>query len=191
MAAVGRRVRGSCAASAAISSREIRPSATDCRWIRRLGRPPAIIRSIHAPDPSRSFSALQPHAEIHGQFRERDPSRAPPVADTAPSPQESAASLARTSMCAQPRDGVLYVFMPPARELEHYLELVAAVEAAAQALQQAIVIEGYEPPGDPRIGNFKVTPDPGVIEVNVQPSASRRRWWPARRSSTRRRARPG
>jgi uncharacterized protein (DUF2126 family) len=127
---------------------------------------------IHSPDPSRSLSALPPYAEIRRQSRERDVSRTPLVADTPPSMKESAAALTRTSMCVQPRHGVLYVFMPPARELDHYLELVAAVEAAAEALEQPIILEGYEPPGDPRIGNFKVTPDPGVIEVNVQPSAT-------------------
>ena len=133
---------------------------------------------IHAPDPSRTFPALAPHTEIRSQFRERDASKAPPatksplVTDTPPMPRESAAALTRTSMCAQVRNGVLYVFMPPARELEHYLELVAAVEAAAEALEQPSIIEGYEPPTDPRLRNFKVTPDPGVIEVNVQPSAS-------------------
>ncbi len=127
---------------------------------------------IHAPDPSRTFSALLPHSEIRRQFRERDVTRTPRVVDTPPSPKVSAAALTRTSMCAQPRNGVLYIFMPPARELDHYLELIAAVEAAAEALEQPIIIEGYEPPGDPRIGNFKVTPDPGVIEVNVQPSST-------------------
>jgi uncharacterized protein (DUF2126 family)/transglutaminase-like putative cysteine protease len=127
---------------------------------------------IHAPDPSRSFSPLLPHTEIRRQFRERDVSRAPLVADLQPSHQESAVALTRTSMCAQARHGVLYVFMPPARELDHYLELIGAVEAAAEALHQPIVMEGYEPPADPRLGNFKVTPDPGVIEVNVQPSAT-------------------
>ncbi len=94
------------------------------------------------------------------------------ASDAPPAPGESAAALTRTSLCAQARNGVLYIFMPPARELDHYVELLAAVEASAEALGQPVVIEGYEPPGDPRIGNFKVTPDPGVIEVNVQPSAT-------------------
>jgi uncharacterized protein (DUF2126 family) len=135
---------------------------------------------IHAPDPSRSFPALMPHTEIRRQTRERDASRSPVVMGTPPAAQESALTLTRTSMCAQARNGVLYIFMPPARELEHYLELIAAVEAAAEALNQPVIIEGYEPPGDPRISNFKVTPDPGVIEVNVQPSAS----WDAMVSGT-------
>ncbi len=156
---------------------------------------------IHAPDPSRSFPALLPHAEIRRQFREQGAAAAAAPdepaaaargpADAAegnaaepafarasaaaeqrpPQPRESAAWIARTSMCAEPRNGVLYIFMPPARELEHYVELVAAVEAAAEALGQPIILEGYEPPNDPRISNFRVTPDPGVIEVNIHPSA--------------------
>ncbi len=127
---------------------------------------------IHAPDPSRTLPAVPARTELRRQLRARDAAHAPVVEDQPPSAKQSADSVTRTSMCAQVRDGVLYVFMPPARELEHYLGLIAAVEAAAEALDQPIVIEGYEPPADPRIVNFKVTPDPGVIEVNVQPSAT-------------------
>ncbi|HXA35063.1 MAG TPA: transglutaminase family protein [Steroidobacteraceae bacterium] len=125
---------------------------------------------IQAPDPSRSFSSLPSYAEIRRQFREHDAVSVLP-AEPAPRPKESAGGIPRTAMCAQARNGVLYIFMPPAREAEHYVELVAAVEAAAEALAQPVILEGYDPPSDPRIGNFRVTPDPGVIEVNIHPSA--------------------
>jgi uncharacterized protein (DUF2126 family) len=128
---------------------------------------------IHAPDPARSMPALKTHAEIRRQIRERDAAHAPLAEETVPVRGESAAKLARTSMCAEPRGGVLHIFMPPVQELEHYLELIGAVEAAAEALEQPILLEGYEPPGDPQLNNFRITPDPGVIEVNVQPSS---RW---------------
>jgi uncharacterized protein (DUF2126 family)/transglutaminase-like putative cysteine protease len=127
---------------------------------------------IHAPDPTREFPALAPYAEVRRQYRERAAEHAPLVVDQKPEPKQSAAELTRTSMCAEPRNGVLYIFMPPTRELEDYLELVSAVEATAEALAQPIVIEGYEPPGDPRLANFRITPDPGVVEANVQPSAT-------------------
>lgn len=80
--------------------------------------------------------------------------------------------IVRTALCIEPRGGVLHIFMPPLDRIEQYLDLVAAIEATAAELSMPVRIEGYPPPYDYRIDNFKVTPDPGVIEVNLQPARS-------------------
>lgn len=78
----------------------------------------------------------------------------------------------RTALSIEARDGVLCAFMPPVEQIEDYLEMIAALEATAEEMQLQVHVEGYPPPFDPRIEVIKVTPDPGVIEVNIQPAKS-------------------
>ncbi|MEO8305483.1 MAG: transglutaminase family protein [Betaproteobacteria bacterium] len=84
----------------------------------------------------------------------------------------AAKNVIRTALCVQVRNGHLYVFMPPLMRLEDYVALLGAVEGAAKSVKTPVAIEGYTPPRDPRIRVLNVTPDPGVIEVNIHPAAS-------------------
>ncbi len=89
-----------------------------------------------------------------------------------PAPGQSARGTVATALCVEPRDGKLHVFFPPQTRIEAYLDLVAAVEDTARALGTPVRLEGYTPPSDPRVRKFEVTPDPGVIEVNIHPALS-------------------
>ncbi|KVH45965.1 DUF2126 domain-containing protein [Burkholderia diffusa] len=95
-----------------------------------------------------------------------------PDAQRRPERFESAAWITRTALCAEVRNGILYLFMPPLAALEDYLDLLAAIELTAHALGVKLVLEGYPPPRDARLKLLQVTPDPGVIEVNIHPARS-------------------
>ena len=84
-----------------------------------------------------------------------------------PKPRE----VVHTALCVEARDGRLHVFLPPITRIEDYLALVAAIEATAAQLKMPLRLEGYPPPRDPRVKLLAVTPDPGVIEVNIHPAS--------------------
>ncbi len=109
---------------------------------------------------TRRYSHIEAKANEHPEIIEQDPGDDAAIQVEVP----------HTAMCVEAREGRLYIFMPPLTLLEHYLELVAAVEATAESLALPVVLEGYEPPRDYRIERLMVTPDPGVIEVNIHPS---------------------
>lgn len=92
----------------------------------------------------------------------------------------SARQIIHTALALEVRDGILHVFLPPLTSLEAWIELMAVIESCAAELQQPIRLEGYPPPRDPRLMSLSVTPDPGVIEVNIHPAAD----WDALESQT-------
>jgi len=141
----------------------------------------AMPYDLRAPQATPAAVRLQPGTGPHGG------ASAGTTADAqAPGRFESAQGITRTALCVEVRDprrangpaaekvgtasGVMYVFMPPLARLEDYLDLLAAVEATAAGVGVKIVIEGYPPPRDTRLKLLQVTPDPGVIEVNIHPA---------------------
>ena len=93
---------------------------------------------------------------------------------------DSAHGVVRTALCVEPRQGRLHVFVPPVTATEDYLELIAAIEETAALLNVPVVLEGTPPPFDPRLNRITVTPDPGVIEVNLHPAHN----WPEQVEAT-------
>jgi uncharacterized protein (DUF2126 family)/transglutaminase-like putative cysteine protease len=165
--------RATAAATAAASSK-----LTAASYLSGAVPQPEAVRKMQSASEPGSASSPAAHAQSFNQAEPADFARVPNA-------QESAHWITRTALCVEVRDprrasgpkaeavgtssGVLYVFMPPLEKLEHYLDLLAAIESTAQELAMQLVIEGYPPPRDPRLKLLSVTPDPGVIEVNVHP----------------------
>jgi len=157
---------------------------------------PTDFPYVHGRDPGEQLPPLPRPEEIAAPFRGKDRVARQPVASVSvsgvagrpqqlaamtalevadpderkPVPNESANWIVRTAICVEPRDGRLHIFMPPVTTSEDYLNLLAAIETTASELRLPVVIEGSPPPHDARFNLIKVTPDPGVIEVNLHPA---------------------
>ena len=125
------------------------------------GDSPAGLR-LPPEDPFASPVALPDYAAIQQALKQLP---ANTDANTAP-------HQIRTTLCAEIRDDTLYLFLPPLTSAASWLMLMAAIENACNQLDIKVVIEGYEPPHDARLPSFRITPDPGVIEVNIHPSGN-------------------
>jgi uncharacterized protein (DUF2126 family)/transglutaminase-like putative cysteine protease len=135
---------------------------------------PASIEPDVEPDPfaprgplppRQALGRPQPHATMGAgaeAFR--------PVEQPLPEVGRGEPGLVRTALTVEARDGKIHVFYPPLTAVEDWLDLTAAIEASAAEAGRKVVLEGYLPPRDERLNHFSVTPDPGVIEVNIHPS---------------------
>lgn len=78
--------------------------------------------------------------------------------------------LIRTALVIEIRENTVYVFLPPINFIENFLDLITAIELSCEEENISVSLEGYTPPKDLRITHLSVTPDPGVLEVNIQPA---------------------
>ncbi len=128
-------------------------------------------------EPSEVQGGKRPNTQIRlpaGPLRRPDLFHVEPAPDPLPalsSTAETATELIRPALCVEVREGRLHVFLPYAPVLADYLDLVAAIEDTCQYLGRPVWIEGYTPPPDPRLRSFSLTPDPGVLEVNLPPTS--------------------
>ncbi|MFT5025713.1 MAG: hypothetical protein ACI9CV_000463 [Ilumatobacter sp.] len=126
---------------------------------------------LRLPLDSLTWSPLPTEFE-RSPFETRDHLPAPGSLPASPATAVERHEAAPTAVAVEARDGHVRVFLPPLENADHAVELLSVVEAVACELECPVVIEGYPLPRDPRLTTLIVTPDPGVIEVNVQPTSS-------------------
>ena len=144
-------------------------------WVAAEEYPHVIERDpFDRPSPLPAYGQMAERKGPTEPRRRQDPAVMAELREEPTARGQSAPWVVRTALCVEPRGGRLYVFFPPVALLEDYLAMVEAVERAAVECETPVVIEGYPPPRDPRLIQLSVTPDPGVIEVNIHPASS----WP-------------
>jgi uncharacterized protein (DUF2126 family) len=131
---------------------------------------PDDIEYEYESDPFAEREQLPPAQARQMDLFTRTPAEDPLPAD--PQTNDSSKSVVRPALAVEAREGRLHVFLPYLTKLADYLDLLAAVEDTCVHLNVPIWIEGYGPPSDPRLRTFSITPDPGVIEVNLPPAST-------------------
>lgn len=127
-------------------------------------KPHVELEQSFEPDLFGAFPSL---GEYHSAVKER----AAKVKQTTKKTHDYE-TFVRTALSIEIREQKLFIFLPPITNTEAFLDLIASIEETAEAMNMAVMIEGYEPPHDLRIERMRVTPDPGVIEVNIHPTSS-------------------
>ncbi len=131
-----------------------------------------VHKDMPKPTPFKGPITLSPQELKRKAEKEKEAAKKKPEEKEPETEIEFEVPVIKTAICVEARDGFMYVFFPPCDYLEHYLDLLSSVEATAEKLQMPVRIEGYEPPRDNRFVRLVVSPDPGVIEVNVHPAKS-------------------
>jgi len=142
-----------------------KPETTGQRFVRRGGGAPLPAGYGPGQRAQKLGDLEEERVELPPLPAQYDPNQRPVQGQSAP-------WIIRTALCVEPRDGRLHIFMPPVATTEDYLDLVAGIETAVTEMGLPVIIEGETPPRDPRLNKLAVTPDPGVIEVNLHPSKS-------------------
>lgn len=124
---------------------------------------PEDVETEHPRDPFDPREVMEVRPKTGGRSQHAEVSETP-----------SAREVIHTALALEVRENRLHVFLPPLTRLEHWLALLHGIEDTAKRLELPITLEGYPPPSDPRLLSLSVTPDPGVIEVNIHPSSD----WP-------------
>jgi len=132
---------------------------------------PTALPALGPTDPRR-----QPFLQMHGQKLPEPKRQRLTPESRQPPPRRNGSYVqggnVRTAMSVESRDGYVTLFLPPVARSEDFLDLVAAIEDVAAETGLPVRVEGYGPPADPRLEIIKITPDPGVIEVNIHPAHS-------------------
>ncbi len=143
------------------------------RWHLRRGRlyliPGDSPVGLRLPLDSLTWTPAPPTYE-RSPFEPRADLPDPTTLIVSPAEEIDRGAAPPTAVAFEVRSGNLFVFLPPLDHLEHAIELVALIERVALGLDMPVVLEGYPISVDHRAAMLVVTPDPGVIEVNVHPS---------------------